>query len=69
MTIPENSRARDPLTPRETAREYRMKLAPLKEAIEAGRVPHVKIGRATYLIRSVFERWLESEAEASRRTV
>jgi hypothetical protein len=55
--------------PKEIAKEYRMKFAPLKEAIEDGRVPHIKLGRAIYLVRSVFEKWLETEAAAGRKTV
>jgi excisionase family DNA binding protein len=58
-----------PLTVEETARAYRIKLKPLKQAIDDGRVPHIKLGRAIYLVRSVFEKWLETEAESGRKTV
>jgi hypothetical protein len=64
MANTDSGNERDLHSPRDIAREYKIKFFPLKKAIEAGRVPHVRIGRSTYIIRSHFQRWLDEESGA-----
>ena len=55
--------------PKDIAREFGIQYAPLLKAIDSGRVPHIRIGRSRYVLRSQFRSFLEHEAEGRLKGV